>query len=296
MIGIIARMKMSCFVNARMTAIGPRSALGWALASAVLLMSMVAGAQDCSLAGWTQSQSNAVIVDGPPTIARYSGQCAIQVTAANRYVYATHPVAEPTYYARFYYYTGNRSGGAIDIFQGRDGTSLPIRVEHEAASAINRLRFSSYGSGTLRTANVQPNKWYAIELAWTTGINNGALGITVTGGGVSTPIAVSPITGLNNHNQRIREIRMGWITAGGNGAINFDAFEARRDGPPGRLCRGDANGNGTVTSGDATLMLQEFVNGALNPGQPDCNENGMVTSGDATCAANLFADLGGSCP
>lgn len=261
-----------------------------------LCLAVPAHAQDCSLAGWTESQPQAVSIGGPPAIARYSGQCAIQVTAAGRYLSATHPNAEPTYYARFYYYTGARAGGAIDIFQGRDGAALPIRVEHEAIGSINRLRFSSSGSSALRTADVQVNKWYAIELAWTTGSGNGALGITVTGAGVSTPIAVSPITGLNNPTQRIREIRMGWITAGGSGAINFDAFEARRDAPPGRLCRGDANGNEMITSTDSVVILNESVHGTIAFGQPDCNENGIVTSADAICTLNLAADLGGSCP
>jgi hypothetical protein len=95
---------------------------------------------------------------------------------------------------------------------------------------------------------------------------------------------------------RIREIRMGWITFGGSGAINFDAFEARRDAPPGRLCRGDANANGTITATDAVMILNESVHGTIAPGQPDCNENGFVTSADAVCALNLHAQLNGSCP
>jgi hypothetical protein len=258
-----------------------------AFTTGLLWLVTPAYAQDCSLAGWTESQPQAVSIGAPPTIARYSGQCAIQVTAAGRYLKAIHPNAEPTYYARFYYYTGARAGGAIDIFQGRDGATLPIRVEHEAIGSINRLRFSSSGSGALRTADVQVNKWYAIELAWTTGSGNGALGITVTGAGVSTPIAVSPITGLNNPTQRIREIRMGWITAGGSGAINFDAFEARRDGPPGRLLRGDANGNGVINVGDAIAARNEVLGGALALGQPNCNEDQQVNIGDAICIRNL---------
>lgn len=258
------------------------------LSLSLLCLALPAHAQDCSLAGWSESQPQAVTVGGPPQIARYSGQCAIQVSAANRYVYAIHPAAEPTYYARFYYYTGARSGGAIDIFQGRDGTNLPIRVEHEAGSGSNLLRFSSHGSGVQRTANVQANKWYAIELAWTTGSGNGALGITVTGAGISTPIPVSPITGLNNSGQRIREIRMGWVTAGGSGAINFDAFEARRDGPPGRLCRGDANGDGEIGAADRVLITNEILGETVSPGQPDANEDGEVGAADRVVVTNMI--------
>ncbi|MCB1590093.1 MAG: hypothetical protein KDI56_14390 [Xanthomonadales bacterium] len=264
--------------------------LGW------LCLALPAQAQDCTLAGWTESQPQAVNIGSPPTIARYSGQCAIQVTSPSRYLYVNHPNPEASYYARFYYYTGSRTGGPADIFQGRDGSTIPIRVEHDASASSNLLRFSTQGSATQRSATVQANKWYAIELAWTTGAGSGALNITVTGAGVSTPLSISPITGLNNSSQRIRTTRMGWITAGGSGAINFDAFEARRDGPPGRLCRGDANGNGAITASDGTIITNEFVNGTLALGQPDCNENGVVSGADATCAVNRFVNEGGICP
>lgn len=244
-----------------------------------------AHANDCSLAGW--SQQGTVAVGGPPTMPRYSGRCSIQVSSPQSYVHVTHPNAEPTYYARFYYYTGVRSAGTADIFQGRDGALLPIRVEHEVGGS-NLLRFSTAGSAVQRTAAVQPNAWYAVELAWTAGAGNGALGITVTGAGISTPMSLSPIDGLNNASQRIREIRMGWITAGGSGAVHFDAFEARRDGPPGRLCRGDANGDGAIGADDRILITNEMLGLDLAPGQPDANEDGAVGSADRITVTNMI--------
>lgn len=261
-----------------------------ALCLAWLALALPAHAQDCTLAGWSESQPNAVNVGGPPAIARYSGRCAIQVTQPGRYLHTTHPNAEAAYYARFYYYTGTRSGGAIDIFQGRDGTNLPIRVEHEATASSNRLRFSTTGSAQLRTADVQANKWYAIELAWTTGNGSGQLGITITGAGVSTPIPVNPITGLSNNSQRIREIRMGWITTGGSGAINFDAFEARRDGAPGRLCRGDAVPDSVRNVSDIGAVIGEINGHSVAMGQPDANQDGAVDVFDLGVLQGMVSD------
>ena len=74
------------------------------------------------------------------------------------------------------------------------------------------------------------------------------------------------------------------------GEIIFDAYEAHRTTNVGALLVGDANGSGTVTSGDATRILNEgSLGGTLSIGQPDCNENGSITSGDATCVLGKIA-------
>ena len=79
---------------------------------------------------------------------------------------------------------------------------------------------------------------------------------------------------------------MGGLT----GEITFDAYEAHRTTNIGALTAADANDSGTVTSGDATRILNEVsLGGTLSAGQPDCNENGSITSGDATCVLNIIA-------
>ena len=77
---------------------------------------------------------------------------------------------------------------------------------------------------------------------------------------------------------------------GFTGEITFDAYEAHRTTNVGALVVADANGSGTVTSGDATRILNEVsLGGTLSSGQPDCNENGSITSGDATCVLGKIA-------
>ena len=58
-----------------------------------------------------------------------------------------------------------------------------------------------------------------------------------------------------------------------------------------RLLVGDANGDGSVNSGDFTAVANEFLGVSLGSGQPDCNEDGAVNSGDFTCVANIFLGL-----
>jgi hypothetical protein len=83
---------------------------------------------------------------------------------------------------------------------------------------------------------------------------------------------------------------MGGFTGGFTGELTFDAYEAHRTTNAGALVVADANGSGTVTSGDAARILNEVsLGGTLSDGQPDCNENGNVTSGDATCVLNIIA-------
>jgi len=45
--------------------------------------------------------------------------------------------------------------------------------------------------------------------------------------------------------------------------------------------KGDANGDGTVTSADITRLILGIF--GMSCPMPDCNEDGMVTSADITC-------------
>jgi hypothetical protein len=268
----------------------------WAVCMVMLVLGAFAGeaqaqVPDCTLAGWVATPG---VVEGSPNnpppappVPRYSGLCAIQTDAVGEFLSVSH-AEESAYFVRFYYYTGNWSGGTVDIYQARDGVNaVQVKVQH-AAGTSNQLRFSADG-GVLRTAPVVANRWYAIELGWTAGAS-GTLAITVTGAGSDTPLAITPISGLNNDSTTITQSRMGLISGSGSGAVGFDAFELRRDASPGRLVRGDATGNGVVNVGDAIVARNEALGGALSPGQPDCNEDGVVNVGDSICIRNLALD------
>ena len=102
---------------------------------------------------------------------------------------------------------------------------------------------------------------------------------------------------LANSADSITEARLGLITGTPTvtAPVFFDEFDSRRTQNPGRLCRGDANGNGSLTGGDAQAVINETVNGVIAIGQPDANENGGVTGGDAQAIINLVVNVGATC-
>jgi hypothetical protein len=248
----------------------------------------IAQGSDCTLEGWTQHGK--VDVGGPAQgIPRYSGFCAIRTASIGDHLSVNHPQPESRYHARFYYYTGSLTGGIADIYQALNASGVVlIGVKHSVIESTNELKFDVAGGTLEPTAEVLAGRWYAIELDWTTGTGNGALGITVTGAGSSVPLQIAPITDLNNDSHRIRETRMGLIAGSGTGTVNFDAFEVRRDGPPGRLCRGDANGDGAISSADRVLITNEILGGPLAPGQPDASEDGALGPQDRVLVTNMI--------
>lgn len=260
--------------------------LSVALGAASLVAATTASA--CSLTAWSATAGTPVAnqPNQSPSVARYSGVCAMQADAIGDFVTDNTPADEASYRVRFYVFTGTHTGGTADIFQARNGSGTNIiRVQNTGTQLI----FGMNGTATTRTAAVVANRWYSVELAWEASAT-GSLNITVQGAGSATPIAVAPITGVNNASDRIADARLGKISGSGTGFMNFDAFDSRRTTSPGRLLRGDANGNGAVTSTDAVQALNEAVNGTLAVGQPDANENGSVTGTDAVVILNIVVN------
>jgi hypothetical protein len=261
--------------------------LSVALGAASLMAATTASA--CALTAWSATAGTPVAnqPNQSPSVARYSGVCAMQADAIGDFVTDNTPANEASYNVRFYVFTGTHSGGSADVFQARNtgGTNM-IRVQYDGT----QLTFGMNGTGTTRTAAVTANRWYSVELAWEASAT-GSLNITVQGAGSATPIAVTPITGVNNSSDRIDDARLGKIAGAGTGFMNFDAFDSRRTTSPGRLLLGDANGNGSVNVGDAITIRNEALGGALAIGQPDANENGIVNVGDAIAARNIALGL-----
>ena len=257
--------------------------LGTAISAAMLLAAPMASA--CSLSAWTSTNGTPIAgepTDGTP-VARYAGSCGMQADAVGDYVVDGTPTGEASYNARFYYYTGNRTGDA-NIFEARSSngaTNLPIRVQHDGTSLI----FSTNGSATTRTVAVTDDRWYSIELEWTASAT-GSLNITVTGAGSLTPLNTPAITGVSNASDTIEEARLGLVTGSGAGAVNFDAFDSRRTTQPGRLCVGDAVPDGVRNVFDIGGIIGEINATSLSAGQPDVTEDGFM---------NVF-DLGAIIP
>jgi len=262
--------------------------------SPAVIISAAPVASTCSFADWT-TVVGTPIAGGPsdsPAIPRYRGRCGIRAVAIGDYLVDASPSVEDSYNPRFYYYTGDRSGGTADIFQARSasGTTL-LRVQHDG----NSLYFSANGGATTRSVIVADNRWYMVRLNWTTGAGNGSLAITVTGNGNVTPLLTPAITGLNNQADRIEEARLGLISGTGAGAVAFDEFEARRYTAPVRRCRGDANDDQVLNVTDLAMIQGEIVGGGapISPGQPDFNEDGVVNVTDlALLQGPIVAGLG----
>ncbi len=278
--------------------------LGTAVAAALMFGAQAASA--CAINAWSSATGLTVADTGEPTadFKRYSGRCSLRVQNAStpRFVTDITPNDETSYRVRFYYFTGNISGAAADIFQARNGSGTNIiRVTHDG----NQLSFSTT-SGAAQTVTVVDNRYYSIELAWASGAGTGSLTGTVTGnsgGAVNASVAGTVnFANLANASDRITEARMGLISGAPTvaAAVFFDEFDSRRTQNPGRLCRGDVGGGvGGVTDGninvsDRVVITNEILETAVALGAPDVTEDGLINVSDRVAVTNLILD-GASC-
>lgn len=261
-------------------------------------------ASACAISAWSSATGLTVADTGEPAagFSRYSGRCSLRVpsfTAGGRFVQDNTPNNETTYRSRVYYFTGDIGGGETDIIQARNtgGTNI-IRVTHDGAV----LKFYTNTGGAAQSVTVADNRYYAIEMAWAAGTvspaTTGTFTASVTGaGGVLAGSA--NFSGLANSADSITDARLGLIASAGaptvTAPVYFDEFDSRRTTAPGRLCRGDSNGNTSLTGGDAQAVINEVVNGVIAVGQPDCSENGAVTGGDGQCIIGRVTN-GDTCP
>jgi hypothetical protein len=291
-------------------------------------MAPAAFSQTCSTAAWGQGGNpNVLPVVGSPvagqpgTVRRYEGRCGLRApTGGSHYVQDSSPAAEPTFRARFYAFLPN-TGSASTIFRAgnaadalTDYNTGRIRVVWNGSNSINAL--GPGGTPSLTCSGLTPGRWYSIELAYnSTASPLGSGSDTLAANSMRMIVrneALSPVvncsqTGpgvLTNANNTIDYVQLGNLTGGPAGnAITVDSYESRRTTPIGRLCRGDANGDGNRSSGDITAIQLEFLGGGVPVGQtaqpgskPDCNEDGIISSGDITCVSLIFLGGAGACP
>lgn len=254
----------------------------------------------CNTTQWGQGSPTGGAVVGAPLagdpvagVKRYSGLCGLRSTAAGQYVQDGLPSAEPSFIARFYVYTGV-TGGTATVFRAiSDQAGTPdnvISVEFNGTAFDFKNRLGASG-GTLAAA---PNKWYAVELKWAR--TTGNLDVKVQGSAASTGLT-GAFTGYSVEtpaSHGIDMIQLGFIDGTATGQISVDAYESRRSTDIGRLCRADANGNGTVNAADRSIITAE-LGGTLASGQADCNEDGNVNAADRSCVTNLLSLGVGTC-
>lgn len=258
----------------------PRTLLAAALLTALPMGSALA----CTVSAWTGAgtATTADNTGGPEDgIARYSGVCGLVVDSGD-YVIDNTPGSEAVYRARFYVLTRATSGATI--FRATDaddgGGTEVIKVDFDG-SAFN---FTQNGTSAGSVSGIVADRWYSIELFYKA---NETFSAEVAGAAGFTGSLAPVTTGIGNGT--IGSAVLG-VVAGTGSNFGFDAFESTRSEttPIGRLCRGDANGNGQINNGDRVVLTNELIEAGLATGQPDCNENGEVNNGDRVCITNLI--------
>ena len=262
------------------------------LAAALLTALPMGSALACTITAWNGTPIGSPTAGGPtstPAVARYSGVCAL-ATNSNQAVVDNTPAAEAVYRARFYVLTKSVSG-ATTIFKAttadHGGGTNVATVEYNGSAFSFTQNGSPVGSPI---SGIAADKWYSVEVFYKAGA---AFTATVAGGGSDTVIGtVNVNTGIGSATVGSAVLGVSAGTATGTG---FDAFVSTRseDTAIGRLCRGDATGDGILNIQDRIRLNNELNSFGANasPGQPDCNENGGINTQDRICLNNRIANF-----
>jgi hypothetical protein len=262
----------------------------------VLLIGLGLGlsAQACTTDGWASNSGNIppnAIAGSPTDVSRYSELCALEVSDTS-YV-QSNAASDTRYIGRFYFLPKTGGEGSVDILIAYsdqvttdtttdlftisyDGTDFIFDAREAGGSMASTAASSGWNLVEFEYDSDSGNFNYWVNVAWDFDLLSYAAptGTFVSGTGTVEAVQLGAPNGMG----------------GFTGEMTFDAYEAHRTSNVGALVTADANGSGTVTSGDATRILNEVsLGGTLSGGQPDCNENGNVTSGDATCVLNIIA-------
>ncbi len=259
----------------------------------------------CSSAAWTATGAGAGPIGGVltgqpnqvPSIRRYAGLCGALSQAVGAFHRDESALAEPSYRARFYVYTGLTAGNGV-VFRAADASDASIaRVAYDVASNSFQFFTGADAVADATVAGVVANRWYNIELNFQNAPTP-QLRYTVRGKRTDTPLANDlQITAGVTGTMVVDRAELGLVSGTGvAGAITTDAIESRRNTAIGALCRGNANTDTARNSGDLVAVRNEFLGTALATGNPDCNEEGAINSGDLVCIRNIFLSGAGACP
>jgi hypothetical protein len=110
--------------------------------------------------------------------------------------------------------------------------------------------------------------------------------------------------GLSNVGNALQSVRLGNLNGAGAGSLAaagsspvvFDSYESRRTTEVGRLCVGDADGNGQRGIGDLEAIFDEFQFDNLASGNPDANEDGSIGISDLEVVFQIFQFGTPACP
>lgn len=250
----------------------------------MLALCAPAHAGACGFEQWSQVNSTGLgshlRAGGPDLVSpvrRYSGKCAMVADAPANFVTDLSPLAEPKLFARFYAFI-DLAGSPVTLLLGRNAanaTVLTVRYNGTGFDFATRGTFAN-------SAPIERGRWYAVEVAWAAGA---AMTARVQGAGL--PALPTVVTSPGLASDRIDSVALGWIDGPATGLVGLDAFEARRNTPATRLCRGNADASLRRDGNDEAMVRQEFLRSIPAAGEPDCNEDGRVDAGDLVCLRNI---------
>ncbi len=269
------------------------------LGAAIFSAMAFTGANACSISAWSAVDSVGVVAadaGAPPAFSRYSALCGLRVVGAAtaKYVQDNTPTNATSYKARFYIFTGSTlvdTGAAGFFYLARDGAGANlIRL---ALTGGNIQTTVTGSAAAIPAIPVAAGKYYSVELEWAQGAA-APFSIKVQGASAATPTTQTTTT--NNAAGVLKDVRLG-LSAASTGTAFFDEYDSRRTTAPGRLCRGDANGDKAINIFDRGTVNQDLLAQAGSPGsnlaagQPDCTEDGTVNIFDRGCVnAQIIAN------
>lgn len=255
------------------TAAVRRVAVGFGLGLFMAAQSAAA----CTLQNWS-TVSGAVDPGGPnPNTAngevlspRYAGVCAMAASGEG-FVEDTSPGGIDRIRARFYVLADN-TGDAI-VYEGFNGTTSIFTVEVGSDGVIT---LAGDGISQPLTAAGSSGNWNSIELDWDAGGDQVSLWVNSDAASENADDTEGLTSG-----QVVTSVQFGNLSPAG-GSLSFDAYESRRTTPVGRVCVGDADGNGSRGIGDLEVVFTEIQSAGSTPasGSPDADENGQIGIGD----------------
>jgi hypothetical protein len=258
----------------------------------VLLSGMMYGpvAIACSTDGWlggVVSIPGNGVVDSPPSVSRYSGFCALEITETSHV--QSNYASDARYRARFYVLDGLTGTGDVEMFTAyiEDAATNPLfNISFDGTTFTFDASPANGGTATVASEN----GWNLIEFDWD------SVGGTLKYW-VNADASVDPETGSVDAGDggTVEAVRLGALGGfgGQTGKLTYDAFESHRLTSVGQLLACDAEGdaaNNDVDINDALATLDEvFANPSiLAQGQPDCDLNGSVNINDALAILDLI--------
>ena len=257
-------------------------AAGLGLIAAGALMASQA-AMACQLSAWSETFGGAIADDpisGPsdPEVPRYSGLCGMEAAdGAVSGVRDNSPGGIDRIRARFYVLLNNDA--ATPIYEGYsngDASVFSVAANDSGGITLN--------GGPVVAGNSA--EWNSIEIDWDPA--GGGATLIVNGG---TP----QIQSVSGTAAPISYVQLGNL-GGAAGTLVFDSYESRRTEGIGRLCVGDADGNGERGIGDLQAIFEEFQLDILASGTPDANEDGDVGIADLQIVFETFQFGDPACP